>query len=485
MMNTQQTLRRLDELCKEYNELSSQLTQQVAQGTHKDGPVVVQPPPSVNKNKELEDMIQQVKSENKELTKENKELTKENKEQIKEIMFLKDQLRRCNEHLNRYFELNGEISVDTNLPEEGCSKITRESVYKFNGLLKAYDEVIREQTTTIQDLRSTVKRCFKNMKTLEEENSKFQETFKTFNPQTYNEGDLLEIAEEAKLLLEGRDLLLSEISLLQENEKHIQEECERRVQELQKRLQKEVSDTKRLEERLRETESHLHQLKNSEKELKEALKESVPEEAHKKSVEECNRYLDKLKDAYGSESTLMKENIDKIREEKTELKQKLNKSHEKLVGVKKEAFGYKTHIRKSYSQIHHLKNFIHSLKQSKAVLQAKLRNVCRVCSKLLEDRKRLIRDLQGTKMESRKFSIEATSKSNHVGRLTIKYKETYLSLVQRLAESEGKRKSAEEAWLKAMRDISRLKRLLHSKEEALQALLQQLRMRIDTGKDRS
>ncbi|KAB7498213.1 hypothetical protein Anas_02541, partial [Armadillidium nasatum] len=144
-------------------------------------------------------------------------------------------------------------------------------------------------------------------------------------------------------------------------------------QELQKRLQKEVSDTKRLEE--------------SEKELKEALKESVPEEAHKKSVEECNRYLDKLKDAYGSESTLMKENIDKIREEKTELKQKLNKSHEKLVGVKKEAFGYKTHI-----------------------------------SKLLEDRKRLIRDLQGTKMESRKFSIEATSKSNHVGRLTIKYK---------------------------------------------------------------
>ncbi|RXG60302.1 hypothetical protein Avbf_08704 [Armadillidium vulgare] len=314
-MNTQQTLRRLDELCKEYNELSSQLTQQVAQGTHKDGPVVVQPPPSVNKNKELEDMIQQVKSENKELTKENKELTKENKEQIKEIMFLKDQLRRCNEHLNRYFELNGEISVDTNLPEEGC-----------------------------KDLRSTVKRCFKNMKTLEEENSKFQETFKTFNPQTYNEGDLLEIAEEAKLLLEGRDLLLSEISLLQENEKHIQEECERRVQELQKRLQKEVSDTKRLEERLRETESHLQQLKNSEKELKEALKESVPEEAHKKSVEECNRYLDKLKDAYGSESTLMKENIDKIREEKTELKQKLNKSHEKLVGVKKEAFGYKTHI---------------------------------------------------------------------------------------------------------------------------------------------
>lgn len=50
-----------------------------------------------NKNKELKDMIQQLKLEN-------KQLTKESKEQIKEIMFLKDQLRRCNEHLNRYFE---------------------------------------------------------------------------------------------------------------------------------------------------------------------------------------------------------------------------------------------------------------------------------------------------------------------------------------------------------------------------------------------
>lgn len=40
-MNTQQTLRRLDELCKEYNELSSQLTQQVAQGTHKDGKILI------------------------------------------------------------------------------------------------------------------------------------------------------------------------------------------------------------------------------------------------------------------------------------------------------------------------------------------------------------------------------------------------------------------------------------------------------------
>ncbi|RXG59066.1 hypothetical protein Avbf_15208 [Armadillidium vulgare] len=183
-MNAQQTLRRLDELCREYNELSSQLTQQAGQGTHKDGPVVVQPPPSVNKSKELEDMIQQVKSENKELKSENKELTKENKEQIKEIMFLKDQLRRCNEHLNRYFELNGEISVDTKLPEEGCNEYLkdraeqrenrRERNHKktTNHLLisrKTYHYKLGKLGRSFRDLRSTVKRCFKNMKTLEEE----------------------------------------------------------------------------------------------------------------------------------------------------------------------------------------------------------------------------------------------------------------------------------------------------------------------------
>ncbi|XP_063608079.1 putative leucine-rich repeat-containing protein DDB_G0290503 [Penaeus indicus] len=490
MADERAVILRLEQLSREYNILSQLLTTQQRSGVSQQGASSDNALPS-NKDakissleKEVQELTNKIEAQISEKCavekalqqkeNENTKLIGKLKQEIKDCNndteVLKDVIKRLNEQLNRYHLKYGRIR------EENIGSIKKDlkhdSIYKLGALLTAYDEIILERDEALKSNLEKFEKLMVNVDAVTAENEKLHQRVKKLQqeaPMGSEEAEM--VAADAKLLLEERELLLQEVRTLHQQQQEESISYQQRVAKLQQHLEDSETRVGTLSSELDSLRTEAGQLERQCKKLQQQLQESVSKEEHQIAVDECQRLFEKLRKTYTEESGDLKGKMRAVKQEKQTLAEKLTDSSAHVHNLSVQVSGLKGSLRKTESRVKRREKALQVVQTTARVAQTRLKSLSEVCSKLLEDREKLLEALAAQRKETEELSKELTLRSAAVGALSQKLKEERINWSSKMAECEGGRQAAKAAWKRSTKENSHLRTLIGAKDDTITSLI--------------